>query len=160
MVQFPAATRAYLFLLFLNTTSTVGLDHRLHRCIQGAHSEVALRVPSTHSSSRQQRGWGSPGSGSSLVACAGGQGAHSTHLYIKLIRMSHVLNRGLCVFVCVFYLSTICDQFNGNFIYLKKKEETQIVTIKLIKAVYFYSQKWSYEVDVQSCRQQAKLISG
>lgn len=41
----------------------------------------------------------------------------------------------MCICVCV--LSTICDQFNGNFIYLKK--ETQIVTIKLIKAVYFYS---------------------
>lgn len=39
--------------------------------------------------------------------------------------------------MCVFDLSTICDQFNGNFIYLKKKE-TQIVTVKLIKAVYFY----------------------
>lgn len=37
--------------------------------------------------------------------------------------MSHVLNWGVCVLVCVSYLSTICDQFNGNFIYLKKKHK-------------------------------------
>lgn len=73
MVLFQAATCAYLFLKFLNTTSTVGLDHHLYHCIQSVHSEVSLRVPSTYSSSRQQRGWGSPSSGSSFVACAGGR---------------------------------------------------------------------------------------
>lgn len=39
--------------------------------------------------------------------------------------------------VCVRSTFLPCDQFNGNLIYLKKKE-TQIVTVKLIKAVYFY----------------------
>lgn len=41
--------------------------------------------------------------------------------------------------VCVHSTFLPGDQFNGNLIYLKKKkEETQIVTVKLIKAVYFY----------------------
>lgn len=40
--------------------------------------------------------------------------------------------------VCVHSTFLPSDQFNGNLIYLKKKKETQTVTVKLIKAVYFY----------------------
>lgn len=36
-------------------------------------------------------------------------------------------------------------------LFIKKKKETQIVTVKLIKAVYFYFKNWSYkEVENES----------
>lgn len=57
---------------------------------------------------------------------------HIGHSYVTRFKLGTV-----CAGVCAFYLST-GDQFNGNLIYLKKKKETQIVTVKLIKAVYFY----------------------
>lgn len=43
---------------------------------------------------------------------------HIGHSYV------HVLNRGLCVLVCVHSTFLPCDQFNGNLIYLKKKRNT------------------------------------
>lgn len=73
------------------------------------------------------------------MASAGGRGSqrhpsvHTGHSYVTGFKLGTV-----CVPVCVFSLSTLGDQFNGNFIYLKKEKETQVVTVKLIKAVYFY----------------------
>lgn len=113
MASFQAATCAYLFLMFLNTTRTVGLDHHLYCCVQSAHSELSLRVPMhTHPP-------GSREDGAPRVVGVGGQQlpfVHKGHSYVTCFKQG-----SLCICVCV--LSTICDQFNGNFIYLKKKHK-------------------------------------
>lgn len=55
------------------------------------------------------------------MACAGAGSQQHPFVHTGHSCVTCSKQGSLCVFVCVFYLSTICDQFNGNFIYLKKR---------------------------------------
>lgn len=115
MTSFQAATCAYLFLMFLNTTRTVGLDHHLYCCIQSAHSELSGCQVHTHPPSNREDGaprvvgvlsWPVLGVGSQQHPFV-----HKGHSYVTCFKQG-----SLCVFVCVFFLPYVISLMVTLFI--------------------------------------------
>lgn len=116
MASFQAAMRLFIPHVSEHYTS-LGLDHHLCCCIQSSHSGCQVH---THPPGNKEDGapqvvgvlsWPVLGVGSQQHPFV-----HKGHSYVTCFKQG-----SLCICLCV--LSTICDQFNGNFIYLKKKHK-------------------------------------